>query len=136
MFQECAAFNPHLILGRNIFGGHIETKRGSIAEEVCSKISNMEFCYGEWYSTFTNWVTKEEAELLLMDFSNVSPRKEYSDRYYEDFKIFLEIAVKNSLGFIAGQNLRKSILKLIENPQISIDIDIKKLNLQSVIEYK
>ncbi len=136
VFQECAAFNPHLILGRSIFGGHIKSDKGSITEEICSKITTMDFYTGEWYSTFTNWVTKEEAELLLMDFQSIKPKQSHSERYYNDFRIFLETAVENSYGFIAGQNLNEELITLIEQPIVKVELDMKKLNLQSVIEYK
>ena len=136
VFKECASFNPHFILGRRIFGSFIETKTGSIAEEVCSQITQMEVCIGESYSTFTNWITREEAELLLMDFSNVKPKNEDSFDYFKDFKVFLETAVDNSLGLIAGQNMHEGLITLIEKPLVEIELDIKKLNLKYVIEYK
>src|SRR5690606_15063381 len=42
IFSECAAFNPHLILGRNIFTGNIIANPNSVAEEILYDITENE----------------------------------------------------------------------------------------------
>lgn len=140
IFSECAAFNPHLILGRNIFIGCVSANPKSIAQELISK-----FIYSElgsiFYSSrsdcngFINWVTNEELQLLWLDKENVYPSNKNASKYYSDFCKFIEIALDNNLGVISGTNLNEQILKLIESP-LPFKIDIKKTGLENVINYE
>jgi len=140
IFSECAAFNPHLILGRKIFTGNIKAKPKSIAQDIISKFtdnergsifySSMSNCNG-----FINWLTNEELQILWLDKESIYSRDEDSDKYFSDFCTFIEIALDNNLGVISGTNMNERILKLIE-PPLPVKIDVKKLGLQSVINYE
>jgi hypothetical protein len=140
IFSECAAFNPHLILGRSIFTGNVTAKLNSVAEEVICNFTNNELG-SIFYSSasncngFINWVTNDDLRLLWLDKENLKPADNGSEKYFSDFYKFIEIAVENELGVIAGTNMNENILKLIQSP-LSVKIDIKELGLKSVIYYE
>jgi len=134
IFSECAQFNPHLILGRRIFESNISVKKNSIAEECYNKINN-----GGIYSDtgyVMDWINYEDIKLLWLDIENIYPVKDETEQYFNDFKKFVEIAVKNSLGLISISNVNEPILKMIDNPYLNIEIDIQKMNFKSVINYE
>lgn len=134
MFSECAAFNPHLILGRRIFSGNVGAKPKSVAEAIISQIDNSPCGSTHSYgSGIMNWITNEDLKLLWLDRSNLVPTN--SKEYFNDFLKFIEIAIENDFGVVSGTNMRESILKLAENPNINIEVDLEKLGLQSVIIY-
>ncbi|MNJ90824.1 hypothetical protein D3C87_84640 [compost metagenome] len=140
VFSECAAFNPHLILGRSIFTGCVAAKPKSIAENVISGFTQNEtgsvfYSCRSNCSGFINWVTSEEAQLLWLDRENLHSADKDTEKYFSDFYKFLEIAVENGLGFISGTNMNESMLKLLQSP-LSVDIDVKALGLESVINYE
>jgi hypothetical protein len=138
IFSECAMFNPHLILGRRIFSGCVQSKKESLAEICCAKIEHIEV--GSAFCTFgsgiMNWLTYEDVNLLMLDRHNLSPQDKESEKYFSDFMAFLKIADDNGLGLLSGMNMNEGILKLIKNPALHLAIDLKKLNLQSVIRYE
>lgn len=139
IFSECAAFNPHLILGRSIFTGNVSAKSKSVAEEIIYNFTNNEIG-SIFYSScsnctgFINWITNEDLRLLWLDKENLQPADNSSEKYFSDFYKFIEIAVENELGVIAGTNMNEDILKLIQSP-LSVKIDLKQLGLESVINY-
>lgn len=140
IFSECAAFNPHLILGRSIFTGCVSATPKSIAQDIISKFTDKKLG-SIFYSSrsncngFINWVTNEELQLLWLDKENIYSADKDTDKYFADFCKFIEIALDNNLGVISGTNMNERILKLIESP-LQIKIDIKKLGLESVINYE
>lgn len=140
IFSECAAFNPHLILGRSIFTGNVCAKPGSVAEDVIYNFTNNDFG-SIFYSTrsnrngLINWVTHEDLRLLWLDKENLKPADNDSEKYFSDFYKFIEIAIENELGVIAGTNMNEDMLKLIQSP-LSVKIDVKHLGLESVINYE
>lgn len=139
IFSECAAFNPHLILGRSIFTGCVSTKPNSISEEITSNFITNELG-SIFYSSrsncngLINWVSNEDLQLLWMDKENLYPTDLESEKYFSDFSKFIEIAIENELGVISGTNMNEEILKLIQSP-LSVKIDLKQLGLKSVIYY-
>lgn len=140
IFSECASFNPHLILGRSIFTGCVSAKPGSIAEDFISGFTNNELgsilyssrsnCNG-----FINWITHEDLKLLWLDKENLHSTGKDADTYFSDFYKFIEIAIENDLGVISGTNLNEEVLKLIPSP-LSVEINIKELGLENVINYE
>jgi hypothetical protein len=140
IFSECASFNPHLILGRSIFTGCVNTKPGSIAEYITTDFTNNELgsifypcasnCNG-----FINWVTNEDLQLLWLDRENLHSAGKDADKYFSDFYKFMEIAIENDLGVISGTNMNEGILKLIQSP-LSVKIDINELRLEYIINYE
>ena len=140
IFSECAAFNPHLILGRSILKGCVNAKPKSVSEEIISNLINNELG-SIFYSSrsncngFINWVTYEDLELLWLDKENLYPTDKDSEKYFSDFFKFIEIALENELGVISGTNMNEEILKLIPSP-LPLKIDIKHLGLESFINYE
>lgn len=140
IFSECASFNPHLILGRSIFTGCVSAKPGSVAEDIISDFTNNE-SGSIFYSSHSNcngiinWVTNEDLQLLWLDKENLHSAGKDADKYFSDFYKFIEIAIENDLGVISGTNMNERILKLISSP-LSVEIDIKELGLESVINYE
>ncbi|MCB9230597.1 MAG: hypothetical protein H6581_02995 [Bacteroidia bacterium] len=136
IFSECAAFNPHLILGRRIFTGNVRAKPDSVAEEVIWNFTNRE-SGSIFYSSngLINWVTHDDLQLLWLDKENLQPADRDSEKYFSDFYKFIEIAVENELGVIAGTNMREDILKLIKSP-LTVKVDVKELGLENVINYE
>lgn len=138
IFSECAQFNPHLILGRKIFQNNISSKKGSIAEKYCNKITAIrigEIGYSD-AGYIINWLTFEEVKLLWLDIENVHLSQNRSIQYLNDFKKFVKIAVDNELGFLSISNVREAVFKLIEKPKLNIEINLKEMNFVNVIEYK
>ena len=132
VFSECAAFNPHFILGRRVFSENVGAKPKSITEVIISQINNSPLGSTHSYgSGIMNWITSEDVKLLWLDRDNLLPTG--SEEYFNDFLKFIEIVVENDLGVVSGTNMRESILKLIENPNVNIEVDIEKLGLQNVI---
>lgn len=140
IFSECAAFNPHLILGRSIFTGCVSAKPKSIAQDIISKFTDNELG-SIFYSSrsncngLINWVTNEELQLLWLDKENLYSADKDTNKYFSDFCKFIEIALENNLGVISGTNMNERILKLIQSP-LPVKIDVKKLGLESVINYE
>ncbi|MFC3157472.1 hypothetical protein SAMN05443633_10831 [Chryseobacterium arachidis] len=135
IFSECAAFNPHLILGRTIFTGCVNAKQESIAEYIISDFTSNDLgSIFSNYNGFINWVTNEDLQLLWLDKENLYSAGEDADKYFSDFYKFIEIAIENDLGVISGKNMNEGFLKLIQSP-LSVKIDVKELGLENVINY-
>lgn len=140
IFSECAAFNPHLILGRRIFTECVTAIPNSVAENIIYNFTNNEFgsifysCASN-FNGFINWVTYEELQLLWLDKENLYSAGEDANKYFSDFCTFIEIALENNFGVISGTNMNEDVLKLIKSP-LSVKIDIKKLGLENVINYE
>jgi hypothetical protein len=132
MFSECAQFNPHLIIGRKIFRGNISAVKGSLAEECLSNITEP-IDYSD-IGYVMNWLSYQETKLLWMDIENVFLTKDGSQEYFNDFKSFLEVAVKNELGFISVSNINEAVVQLIEIPKLKIDL--KNVRTKHIIDYK
>lgn len=136
VFSECAGFNPHLILGRRIFTGRVNAKPKSVAEEIIIRITNQE--HGSVYpynSGIINWITNEDLRLLWMDKDSLFPTDADSEGYLQEFLTFIEIALDNNFGVISGSNMKESILKMIENPAVVINLNPEELGLTCVINY-
>ncbi|WP_131401745.1 hypothetical protein [Chryseobacterium sp. JM1] len=140
IFSECASFNPHLILGRILFTGCVSAKPGSVAEDIVSNFTNNE-SGSIFYSSHSNcngiinWVTSEDLQLLWLDKENLHSAGKDADKYFSDFYKFIEIAIENDLGVISGTNMNEEVLKLIQ-PPLSVEIDVKELGLENVINYE
>ncbi len=118
IFSECAIYQPYFILGRRIFTGNIGSKTGSFAEACCHNIvhSKTGSSLNYFGSGLTNWLTKEEVNLLLLDKDNLYSRSAESEDYLPKFIAFLQSAYDNKYGFIAVTNINKSIISDI-NPK-------------------
>jgi hypothetical protein len=138
IFSECAAFNPHLILGRGIFSSCVDAKQKSISKEILSNIihSPLGSIHNGFGSGLINWVTHEELQLLWLDKENLNATGEDAKTYFMEFIQFIEIAIDNGLGFISGTNLNVSLLKMIENPKLKIEIDLTKMRFEYIIRYE
>lgn len=134
VFSECAAFNPHLILGRRIFIGNVSAKPRSIAEEVIAMFTNSEFGYTNQMGII-NWVRSEDLKLLLLDRNNLYPSRDESEGYFSEFIKFMEIAVANNLGVISISNVNERVLNMIETPKVQIEIDVECFEFKSVIKF-
>ncbi|SEO92505.1 hypothetical protein SAMN05660816_03858 [Niastella yeongjuensis] len=137
IFSECAAFNPHLILGRRIFTGNIEAKDGSIADEVISQVMYQK--YGSLYYCYTggvmNWITYEELQLMWLDKENLRVAADGAEQYLHEFLAFAELALQHTCGFISVTNVREEQLNAIENPRLKINLDTKEKGYKYVINY-
>ena len=136
IFSECAAFNPHLVLGRRIFSGCIETKEKSLAESCCDKLITPDT--GSIFITndaIYNWLTQDEVHLLYYDFDKVSPADDDALDYYLDFKKIVEIAHQKNLGLMACSNAREGVLYQVRS-RLDLRIDIDDFIGGSVIMYK
>ncbi|MCC9064072.1 hypothetical protein [Flavobacterium piscisymbiosum] len=140
IFSECAAFNPHLILGRSIFTGRVNANPNSVAGEIIFNFtdSNLGSIFYSSRSNCTgliNLVTNEDLKLLWLDKENLYPTNEDAKKYFTDFCKFIEIAIENNLGVVSCTNMNESILKMIQSP-LSLKIDLEALGLESVINYE
>lgn len=139
IFSECAAFNPHLILGRTIFTDCVMATPNSTAEEIMDNFTNNGLG-SIFYSSYSNcnglinWVTNEDLQLLWLDKENIYSADAETDNYFSDFCTFIEIALENNLGVISGTNMNESTLKLIPSP-LNLKIDVKELGMEYVINY-
>ncbi|WDF62627.1 hypothetical protein [Flavobacterium sp. KACC 22763] len=137
IFSECASFNPHLILGRNIFRSRVNARPKSAAAEIITRITDQE--YGSVFpynSGIVNWVTNDDLQLLWMDKESLFSTDADSEDYFQEFLKFIEIAIENNLGVISGSNMKESILNSIKKPILAIDLDLEALALSCIINYK
>jgi len=140
IFTECAAFNPHLILGRRIFTGNVHAKAGSIADDIISNIhynelgspyyGNMSNCNG-----LTNWITNEELQLLWLDRDNLFSPPDGSEEYLKEFLGFIELALLYECGLIAVTNVNERVLNMVEDPRLKINVDPKDKGWERVITF-
>lgn len=138
LFTECAAFNPHLVLGRRIFTGNVTAKAGSVASGVIDMIpcresgsfyySNMSNCNG-----LMNWVTYEELQLLWLDKDNLLVPDGTDEQYLTEFLQFVELALQHESGLLSVTNVNEQVLNAIPEPTLQIDIDPKEKGWKSII---
>ncbi len=137
LFSECASFNPHLILGRNIFRNRVNAKPKSVAKEIITRVTDQEYGSAFPYNSgIVNWITNENLQLLWMDKDSLFSSDADSEEYFQEFLKFIVIAIENNLGIVSGSNMKESILNSIENPALVLDLDLEALGLSCVINYK
>jgi hypothetical protein len=138
LFSECANFNPHLILGRKIFTGHVDAKPKSVSEEIIWQVIQPEYgcVYSQCGTGIINWIANDELQLLWLDKDNLYARYDDSENYFQEFLKFIEIAIKNNLGLISVTNVNEGVLKLTKNPYFNIELDLDELGLKYIINYK
>lgn len=138
LFSECAAFNPHLILGRRIFTNRVDAKPGSVAAEIIPKIIHSESgcIYSQFGEGIINWVTQEELELLWLDRDNIISTNKEAEDYFNDFIKFIETALQNNLGVISVTNVKEYLLKTTKNPIFTIEFNVEESASECIINYE
>lgn len=135
IFSTVVGFNPHFILGKNLFESYIETKKNSISEELTFRITTqhqgaiLDLIDGG----IINWLSKEEVELLYLDRDNISHSNEESIDYVNEFKEFLKMAFERNLGLISLRNPREYDLCKLQNNSNSIENFVRNSNFKYII---
>jgi hypothetical protein len=135
IFSRVADFNPHFILGKTIFEGCVETTNNSIAEELTSKLTSQDenSILDLIDGGITNWLSKEEVELLHLDRDNVLPSNEEAVDYVAEFKELIKIAHDRSLGLISLRNPREVELTSLQNNKNEIVNIVRDSNFKYLI---
>jgi len=138
VFSECAFFNPHFKLGKNLFYSFIKAKPNTASQDFQNQIGMMnDSIFGIEGDGIKNWITNDELSLYILDFENLSSTPQGDKfNYLEEFKLFIKTFHENGYGVISCFNLRSEFYSRIDRPDNSIGKTLKKLSLKNVIQEK
>lgn len=120
IFETCADFFPYVPLGKGGVLRNFNINLKALSYSVLGELDGYnDFLCGPDRMGVTNWISYEDVELLFLDKSNLHFNNN-NNELATSFLTLLDIAQKNKLGFIMGQDMRENILEqLPKNKLIS-----------------
>jgi len=108
IFKHCADFFPHIALGKGGLNRNFNLNYKTLTYSIISEIDEWKEVLCHDMMGVTNWLSKEEIELLYLDKENlIFEEKTTGESIYK----FLEIAYQNKLGFVVGIDMRENLLE-------------------------
>lgn len=130
VFKHCADFFPHIALGKGGLHRNFNLNFKTLAYSIISEIDEWKGFLCHDMMGVTNWLDKEEIELLYLDRENLIFEEETRG---ESIYNFLEIAYQNKLGFVVGIDMRENLLEELPKNKLLSSEAWKILNTKGML---